>query len=167
MQKFKELILMEYVKILLSAYPNLDKVIRTEGENYLRRCFNSAFFLEPCDKFSEKLLSLYARREKIIVLKNKLDVLFSRLSDEEKAMLNFKFAGILPKTKFTFSTRTYFRRQIKLMKKIEEYLGFLNLTEETFKKDYADIWFFKSLGQSVKEIARRRNDLALKKIFSS
>lgn len=162
MQKFKELIIMEYAKILLSAYPYLDGVIKQEGENYLRRCYNSAYFFSPTDDFCSKLISLYQDREKLIVLKNKLDVLFSRLSDEERDLLRFKFAGRMPEKKFSFSTRTYFRKQIKLLKKVEEYLNYLNITEEVFKKEYSKMEYFKVLGECVPEMIRIRNDARLK-----
>ena len=156
---------MDYAIILLSAYPNLDNVIKVEGENYLRRCLNSAYFMAPTEKVACSILSVYETKEKLIVLKNKLDLLFSRLDDEEKALIFLKYAGVQPKEKFKFSSRTYFRKQIKLLEKVKEYLGYLNLTEDVFIREYADIPYFKTLSQTLPDVMRRRNERALKTAF--
>ena len=149
---------MEYAKILLSAYPNLNRVIKTENDNYMRRCFNSAYFCEPAEVFTTSLIDMMESRRKLIDLKNKLDLLFSRLSDEEKALIMFKYAGIMPKNKFNFSLRTYFRKQKKLLAKIETYLKYLNITEDVFKKQYMHIRYFNVLADTVKESKRKKNE---------
>ena len=149
---------MEYAKILLSAYPNLEQVIRAEKDNYIRRCVNSAYFCEPTEIFAENVLNMLDERRRLIDLKSKLDLLFSRLTEEERQLIRFKYAGIAPKTKFGFSLRTYFRKQIKLLKKIETYLNYLNITEESFKKEYMNIRYFKIVADSVKSSIRRKNE---------
>ena len=149
---------MEYAKILLSAYPNLNRVIKTENDNYMRRCYNSAYFCEPTEAFATALIDMMEKRKKLIDLKEKLDLLFSRLSEEEKALIMFKYAGVIPENKFEFSLRTYFRKQKKLLKKIETYLNYLNITEDVFKERYMDVRYFNVLLDTVSKSRRKKNE---------
>jgi hypothetical protein len=149
---------MEYAKVLLSAYPNLARVIKTENDNYMRRCYNSAYFSEPTETFTTALIDMMEKRRKLIDLKEKLDLLFSRLTEEEKALIMFKYAGVMPKNKFEFSLRTYFRKQKKLLKKIETYLNYLNITEDVFKERYMDVRYFNVLSDTVNESRRKKNE---------
>ena len=149
---------MEYAKILLSAYPNLGRFIKAANDNYLRRCLNSAYFSEPTETFAAGVLNLLDERRKLVDLKEKLDLLFSRLSDEERQLIKFKYAGIMPKNKFDFSLRTYFRKQIKLLEKVKTYLNYLNITEEVFKREYLGVAYFKIYADTVKNTARKKND---------
>ena len=149
---------MGYANVLISAYPNLGSVIKTENDNYLRRCLNSAYFNEPVETFTEKLLSMIAEKQKLIDLKCKLDVLFSRLTDEEKALILFKYTGKVPENKFCFSLRTYFRKQKRLQKKIETFLSYLNITEDVFEREYKNIRYFKILSEVSREKGRRKNE---------
>jgi len=153
---------MDYAKILLSAYPNLGAAVKAVKENYLRRCYNSAYFSESVARFSQKVLNLFAEGEILADLKDKLDLLVSRLTDEEKDLFFFKYCGIMPKNKFDFSLRTYFRKQIKLQRKIETFLGFLNITEEVFKNKYMSTEFFRIMAAEYKSEGRKKQDARVK-----
>ena len=157
---------MNYAEVLLLAYPDLDRMIENEKVGYLERCYQSAYFFEPCDKFAEKLMEKLEIRNRLIDLKSKLDCLYSRLDDEEKALIKFKYCGVLPENKFDFSLRTYFRKQIKLLDKIKEYLTYLNVTEEVFKRDYSKLIYFEVLKEVAEKKRRFKNDVALKKMFA-
>ena len=154
---------MKYVKILLAAYPEMEGLIRSEKEAYMGRCRNSAYFYEPTELFAEKLISKFESVNKLIELKRKLDVMFSRFSDEEKDLIMFKYAGKQPKKAFTFSLRTYFRRQIKLLKKAETFLGYLGIDDKAFEKDYLDIGYFSIMVALSKKRSRQKNEFAVYK----
>ena len=83
--------------------------------------------------------------------------MFSRFSEEERQLLRFKYEGIKPNGRFDYSLRTYFRKQKKLLKKVELYLGYLGIDEHVFKTEYENIDYFQSVICALKWQKRRRN----------
>ena len=148
---------MEYAEVLLAAYGNVAGAIKSKRKNYFLRCQNSKYFYTPTDVFSQDLLDMLADCEKLIVLKNKLDVMFSRFSQEEKALLKFKYQGIRPKESFGYSLRTYFRKQNRLLDKVKRYLSYLGIDKETFDKDYLPIDYIEAIAGSMRTQKRHRN----------
>ena len=157
---------MKYSKIIMKAYPFLENVIETERKNYTVRCLNSAYYPTDTAVFCEQLLSRMEQRKKLYDLKRKLDVLFSRLTDLEKDLILFKYAGKTPRTPFKFTERTYFRKQVKLIKKIEKFLSYLNVSDEQFERDFMGMTYFQVLFDEEIASKRKRSSVSVKKAFN-
>ena len=127
---------MECTKIILSAYPKLEKVILSIEKCINERCYLS--FHDNRDTLSifSDIADLIERKNKLIGLKRKADKVISLLSEDEIDLLNCKFFNKMPKKPFSFTVRTYFRRQKKLLKKLDEYFSFIGLCDEKFFEDF-------------------------------
>ena len=127
---------MDCTKIILSSLENFDRVIFAIEEEIDERCLRSYDFRTPSSLFAEEILNLIDRKERLILLKKKVDKVISLLSSEEKDLLYCKYCGILPDKPFGFSLRTYFRKQVKLFEKLDEYLSFIGISDERFKEEF-------------------------------
>lgn len=148
---------MDYVKIILTSYPKLDQVITGYRECISLRCRNSMFFWESPEDICAKIIEKKLILERLVDLKRKLDVLLSRLNDDEKDLIYAKYLEIPPKKKFSFSKRTYYRKQLKLLQKIKKYLSYLRIDEESFQNDFMCIPFFKLMKEVCEDIKHIKN----------
>lgn len=158
---------MDYVKIILLSYPALDRLIYGLNESLNLRCKNSFYFWEPAEKMCNKILEKRAVINKLVDLKRKLDVLFSRLTDEEKDLIYLKYFEIAPKKRFSFSLRTYFRKQNGLLKKIQKYLSYMGIDGESFERDFMGMQFFQLIELKCNMIKRKNGATKLEAEFFS
>ncbi len=143
---------MDYVKIILTSYPKLDHVIMGYRDCISLRCRNSMFFWESPEEICAKVIEKKLILERLVDLKRKIDVLLSRLTDDEKDLIYAKYLGKPPRKKFNFSKRTYYRKQNKLLLKIKKYLSYLRIDEDTFERDFMYIPFFKLMNEVCEDI---------------
>ena len=101
-----------------------------------KRCFSSYYDNRPVDVIFSEIADLIERKNKLIGLKKKIDLVFSLLSEEEIDLLNCKYFGKKPKNPFLFSMRTYFRKQKRLFLKLDEYFSFIGINDEKFFSDF-------------------------------
>lgn len=156
---------MEHVKIILTSYPSLDSIILSLRESINLRCKNSFYFEAPTEKVCNKIIEKKIALEKLIDLKRKLDILFSRLTDEEKDLIYLKYFEIAPENTFNFTKRTYFRKQNKLLQKLEKYLSYLGIDEESFKREYMGMTFFKLIEIKCELIKRQKGSMRIEDEF--
>ena len=139
---------MNCTKIILSSYSNFDAAIRAAEKRIESKCSSSYSDRRPCEKIAEEILELSAKKRKIVELKRKVDIVFSKLDDVERDLLNCKYLDIKPKNKFSFSLRTYFRKQAALIKKLDEYFSFIGIRDEDFFEEFKDVPFI--IGAKIK-----------------
>lgn len=145
---------MQCTKIILSSYKNLDRVIKAIEEDINERCVGSYFDNRCVERIFDDVLKLFERKYKLLDLKRKVDKVFSLLSDQEKDLLFCKYLDISPKTKFNFSLRTYFRKQVKLLEKLDEYFSFIGINDEDFFKDFSNDRFIKCAKIKTDDVKR-------------
>lgn len=156
---------MDYVKIILTSYPSLDRLILALRESINLRCRKSFYFAESTEKLCSKIIEKKNTLDKLINLKRMLDILFSRLSEEEKDLIYLKYFEIEPKNNFAFTMRTYFRKQHKLLKKIEKYLSYLGIDEQSFRANFMGMTFFKLIEIKCELIKRKKGATKIESKF--
>ena len=127
---------MECTKIILSSYSNVERVVKEIDNCIEKRCFNSYYDNRPVDSIFSEIADMIERKNKLTDLKKKVDLVFSLLSEEEIDLLNCKYFGKKPKNPFLFSMRTYFRKQKRLLIKLDEYFSFIGINDEKFFSDF-------------------------------
>ncbi len=147
---------MNCTKIILSSYNNLNKVIRAIEDDIDDKCVFSFGNKMPCAQFVDQITEMIERKERLKLLKWKIDKVFSCLDDEEIDLLNCKYLNRPPKNKFCFSLRTYFRKQVKLLSKLDEYFSFIGLTDEKFFEEFKNDRFITSATIKAEDIKRIR-----------
>lgn len=147
----------DYVKVLLYAYPKLDmlaEAIASGAETKAFLSFRATDTLNCAEKISQGILQSRILRK----LANDMEDAFSRLSEEERYLLEYKYfrrkselCGRFAETSFSGSEREYFRRQNALLKKVACLLIARGVTEETFFRDLGDIPPFPRVYRAVRE----------------
>lgn len=140
----------QYGKTILSAYNSISGYI-TQIENLIKARAKNSFYLR-CDTVSlaEQLISLGEIRKDLIELKYIVDDILDALEVEDKRLLTFKYFGILPDVEnFDHTSRNYFRKQIRAIKRFSAKLSSRGCNEEWFKNKYLKIAFISGIYQKT------------------
>lgn len=143
----------DYVKTLLHAYEHLPKITRRIDEIVLKKALSSMTNYSFCEKQCEKIVNLTVQKALMIETKYFLDRAMSRLTREEKEMLDYKYFRRYHKYNLSakdFTCRNYFRKQQKLIKTIGDNLTWLNKGNEWFEKRCMRIPFIRKVYHAVK-----------------
>lgn len=143
-----------YAKTLLYAYKSLDAVTEQLDELVLKKAMASMNDLSPCEAQCEKILSITDQKDVLIDLKIKIGQVFDGLSDEEKDYIDYKYFKLKPKeyyVNFDFTSRAYFRKQIKVACKFAKKLENAGIDDAYFEKNCLTIEFFRELFKRVTE----------------
>ena len=152
---------MECTKIILASYKKLDALIGEIDERVEKRCVYSYLDRTDCETIAVAILKMMKRKNDIVSLKKKVDLVFSLLSDEERDLLKLKYFDENVERKFDFCLRTYFRKQARLLKKLDEYFSFIGISDENFFSTFGQDKFFTSAKiktEDIKRLACRFND---------
>lgn len=152
-----------YAKTILYAYRNLDAIMRQLDELVVKKALSSMNDLSPCETQCEKILSLTSQKDILIDLKIKVGGVVEKFSDEEKDFLDYKYFKAKPKeyyANFDFSSRAYFRKQIRVADKFARKIEKAGITDEYFKSECLSIEFFREL---LKRVIERENNFAKQK----
>ena len=149
---------MECTKTILSAYKNLDRVINEIERCVEDRCLGSYYDNREVSIIFNEIAAMIERKDKLIGLKKKIDYVFSLLSDEEIDLLNCKYFSKRVKNKFDFSLRTYFRKQVRLFNKLDEYFGYIGIIDEYFFKEFKNDRFFRCAKIKADDVKRSTCD---------
>ncbi len=131
-----------YGKTILCCYMMLDKII-SQIENLIRtRARNSFYDYSSTLKQSNKILALCNVRVDLMELKEIAKEALNSLNNEHKTLISYKYFGILPQDKnFDLTSRNYFRKQIKALKKFSSLLKSKGYNEAWFQQKYLTIAF--------------------------
>ena len=145
---------MNCTKIILSSYANFDRAIKAAEKRIRSKSEYSFNDKRPCEKIVEEILDLMCKKNKIIGLKKKVDLVFSTLDHIEKDLLNCKYLDKKPNNKFCFSLRTYFRKQAALEKKLDIYFSYVGLNDKDFFEYFKDVPFILCAKIKVENVKR-------------
>ncbi len=151
-EKRGEVFLENYAKVVLYAYPYL-KTVREDYEEHIR---NRALLSYRSRLSTESLMEYLAEeilcKEKLEWLKETLEGIFERLSEEERMLIEIRYFGRrrnIKKLKELYSKggnlkgcwseRSYFRKQRKVSEKVDAMLRYAGLTKERYEEEYAKI----------------------------
>ena len=157
---------MECTKIILASYKNFDAYIEELDKRIENICVYSHRSNLDCESIAESVFKISARKEKVLDLKQKVDKVFSLLSDEERDLIRLKYFDEHIDRTFDYSLRTYFRKQLRLFEKLDLYFSYIGISDESFFEKFKGDKFFVSAkikADDVKRIACHFNDYAKKK----
>ena len=141
-----------YTKTVLYAYANIE-VVKEQIDDFVeRKALASISDFSPCVEQCEKILEYTAQKVALIELKEQAEKVLKKLSAYEMDCLDYKYFKKKPKEYFIgfdFESRSYFRKQVSLIKKISEQFDRVGLTDEWFEKNCLNTNFFKELLKRV------------------
>jgi hypothetical protein len=143
-----------YAKTALYAYANIDAVVEQIDELVEKKALFSMNDLSPCEQIAEKILDYTAQKVTLIELKNFTEEALKSFSQDQLDCLDYKYFKRNPKEYydgFDFSSRNYFRKQIRLAKKFSEKLERVGASDEWFKSDCLKVDFLRELLKRVYE----------------
>ena len=157
-----------YAKTVLYVYPNIMNIVKQIDEVVEKKALSSMDDYSPCLAQCEKISEYTRQKINFLILKRVCDRIMSKLSDEEKTLLEYKFFKRKKREEFDgfdFSSRTYFRKQIRLAEKFARLLIKGGIKEENFAEDYLASEFMRDLYKRVGEQEKliRKNKSAAEK----
>jgi len=150
------------VKAILYTYPKLKNFERDYGEHIENRAILSYRFKGSTEEIVEYLAEEILRKRRLARLKETLDGIFARLTEEEKTLLEIRYFGKIRKAKsakaqedfseskgagarFQWSERSYYRKQNRLLKKLVAEFCLAGLTKEIIESEYLCFEFLRAV----------------------
>ncbi|MBE5756206.1 MAG: hypothetical protein E7342_00220 [Clostridiales bacterium] len=154
-----------YQKVLLYAYPNLEKMIKHIDKMVLSKALASYSIYTPCFTQAEEIVKYTLGKEKLLLLKKELEEIFATFNKEDFIYLEYKYFKRRDKETESLDTvsRKYFRRQNKLLMLFSKKLMDKNLNSEWFRENYFIYPYFKELLKKVERQEERVSRDRLKK----
>lgn len=146
-----------FAKTALYAYPNIMAITEQIDELVEKKALCSMNDFSPALEQFNKIADLTEQKKVMFALKLHLDDVIAKLTKEEIDCLEYKYFKRKNKKyfeNFDFSSRSYFRRQVKLINKISKALEFAGATDAWFIKNCMCIDFFKELLKRVVELEK-------------
>lgn len=124
-----------YEKALLYAYPALEEIIDAYDAIFLKHALNSFSSGRSAMEEAEALIGKIAEKDLYVFIKLRLDRVLESFSPFEKKHFSYKYFRDLPPSAFDgfdVASRSYFRRQQRLLQKFARVLNREGLTEAWF-----------------------------------
>lgn len=143
-----------YEKTALYVYPKLNALITGIDETFVRKINESRYDYSPALKQCEDLIKLTEIKENLIALKSAVEKVYEGLTDEDKLLVAYKYFKRGDKNLYEKSSRSYYRRQIKLAEILKERFEAIGLTEEKFEKNFMSVPFIREEHKKVEKRER-------------
>ena len=143
----------DVIKTLLYCYPSFIDVIKaTDKLVYYKAITSYKDNSKTCAQMNEIVL-LNERSARLVWIKGVIDQLLAELTPYERQLVEYKYFHIMQDENFDSSARSYFRKQLKLEKKIEKLMDYLKPDENWFYENLGDIYFLRAKYQRIKKMA--------------
>lgn len=155
-----------YVKTLLYAYPHVQMIIEQIDDIVMRKALSSMRDFSPCEGQCEKIIELTEQKKTLIFHKVKMDRVVSQMNDYELKCLDYKYFKQKKKEEykdFDTTSRSYFRRQTRLIKKANSLIELNGMDNKWFEKNCLKISFFYELLRRVVSADKKDNKKTVKK----
>ena len=146
-----------YLKTILYAYGTLDKRIEIIDDNVLSLALKSMNNFSPCFNQCENIVKLTQEKEKMFDLKIVIGRILKKFTEEELQLLDYKYFKHRPResyVNFDNSNRAYFRKQDRILEKLDIELSKTRLTEEYFINVYLKFDFIFDIYKRVLELTK-------------
>lgn len=153
---------MNYTRKILSLYAALTRRLVDLDRLNKRDCVYSYGVPLSVEGIFEKIMRRNEEKELLLSIKEKVELIFARLSDDDKNVLNYRYFNVLPKNGFGFTERTYYRKLQKAEKTFSEYLNFIGLGEKKMKEKFGRVKFIKNFFAIIKEDCSKKEYLKRK-----
>ncbi len=141
-----------YTRTILYAYANIEAVKEQIDDFVERKALSSMKDFSPAIEQCEKMLEYTAQKVALIELKELTEKALKKLSSYEMDCLEYKYFRRKPKEYFIgfdYESRSYFRKQVRLIKKLSEQFDEVGLSDKWFEKNCLNTNFFKELLKRV------------------
>ena len=149
-----------YTRTILYAYANINAVKEQIDDFVESKALSSMRDFSPCVEQCEKILDYTAQKVALIELKEFTEKALEKLSPYEMDCLEYKYFKRKPKEYFIgfdYESRSYFRKQVSLIKRLSEYFDGVGLTDNWFEKNCLNTNFFKELLKRVEQYEKESN----------
>ncbi len=143
---------LNYTKTVLYAYPNIEEIKEQIDDFVQRKALSSMSDYTPCIEQCEKILNYTAQKIALIELKEMTGRALKGLTDFELDCLDYKYFRQKPKEYFIgfdYESRSYFRKQVLIVKKVSALFDKAGITNEWFEKHCLNTNFFAELLKRV------------------
>lgn len=159
-----------YAKTVLYAYTNVDAVAEQIDELVEKKALSSMRDFSPCEEQCEKIINLTYSKDVLFELKIFAEKALIAFNDEELKYLDYKYFKKMPKESFIgfdYTSRNYFRKQVRLAEKFAKRLEKFGADDQWFEKQCLKIDFLREMYKRVmeSEIKNRKNTLAKRKFY--
>jgi hypothetical protein len=160
------------VKAILYTYPKLKNFEKDYEEHIENKAILSYRYKGATENVVEYIAEEILRKRRLAMLKETLDKIFSKLTEEEKTLLAIRYFGKIRKAKtpkeqkdfseskgtganFQWSERSYYRKQNRLLKKLVAEFCRVGLTKERIEKEYLCFEFLKAVHRFLSVSGKR------------
>ncbi len=115
--------------------------IATKGleSKILKKALESFSSHSDVETIAGDIFKVVEARERTMKLNGLLEKVVSRLDEEERLIVDYKYFNNRAIDGFDCTSRNYFRKQNKMLKHLKELLGYIGLDEKSFYRDYGDL----------------------------
>lgn len=157
-----------YVKTLLYSYKSLNKITRRVDDMVMEKAFNSMTNTSACSLQCEEIVNLTIQKATILEIKHCIDLVFSRLDNEEKSFVSSRYyRNGEERLLIEKYGRNYYRKQRKLLDVICKYFSWMGKDDAWFEKYCLNIPFIKIMyrSQLFDEAVKMKNPVARQRFY--
>ena len=143
-----------FAKTALYAYPNILAIVEQIDELVERKALLSMNDFSPAIEQFNKIVDLTEQKKVMFALKLYLDDVVANLTKDELDCLEYKYFKRKSKKyfeNFDFTSRSYFRKQVKIINKVSKSLELAGATDAWFIENCLSMDFFSELLKRVIE----------------
>ena len=139
-----------YEKTVLYIFPEIDKIVARVDEKFKEKVFSSKRDNSPALEQCNELIKLTEVKSALLIIKAIVGDWVKRLTDEERAMVEYKYFGKKSNLAVVdIHKRQYYRKQSKLASSLLFFLEKKGVTSEWFDKKLLHLSFIKEISRRV------------------
>jgi len=135
-----------YIKTLLYSYPCFSKQIKNIEDKSIKIGLNSSNYKTM--ETVERMINLFKEKMCYIKLEHIISLVLSRLSPEYINLLKYKYFRNYSSDlviDFDYTSREYYRKQVRILKYFSRSFDLCNLTNEFFETECLQFNFIRSM----------------------
>lgn len=143
-----------YAKCVLYSYPHIQSIIDQIDDIVFRRAITSRCDYSPCVEIAERIIKYTLQKDSFMRLKIVADNVLEKFTREELDYFDYKYFKQKPREYFIgmdMDSRTYYRRQKRLVEKFADRLEKRGATDKWFDQTCMSIDYFKDMYRRVIE----------------
>lgn len=143
-----------FAKTALYAYPNIMAIVEQIDELVEKKALFSMNDFSPAIEQFNKITELTEQKKVMFALKLYLDDILAKFTKDELDCLEYKYFKRKGKKyfeNFDFTSRSYFRKQVKIIGKVSKSLELAGATDSWFIENCLSMDFFNELLKRVIE----------------
>ena len=127
----------KHVAALLHAYPLITKELEEIEDSIKNKVHKAAFSIAPCERLCNEIINVTDKQEPLLVIKNTVDQVLSRMDTDELLYLRYRFFGekkLKGELGFDPDDKETRRQQIRIVGKFAMYCGYRGLDDAWFEE---------------------------------